>query len=358
MALVEGIADRLNRRAPTPFVTPPARPRHTLAMVARQCRAIKRWQRNAVMDVLLSVRKTCCCCGAQSTQPIYAGSACFSEADAPLDGSAIAGRLNRGMQICQECGYAAPSLDAAPRGMGRGDIRVALASAPYRNALRQRDATDVRQACATRWLAYATAFEAVLAPEQAGLAWANAATELEQARLHRLGSSEKASQPDPEQAQAARRKAIGYLGQVFEAEFGPASGTATLPGMRRALRRWRLGEKAFRPVRWSAADHLVTDTSRDMRFELACTLTDLLRRTGEFVAARTVALRALHAGQVPGHLAATLSFQLRLCHEAATGSFRQRDLVDTIVAFPVHAGVEHAAHEPAEGYPGGLITAA
>ena len=357
MALVERVADRLNRRPSTLFVTPPARLRHTLAMVARQCRAIKRWPRHAVMDVLLSVRKTCCCCGAQSTQPIYAGSACFSEAGAPLDGSAIAGRLNRGMQTCPECGYASPNLDAAPGRMSQGDIRIALASAPYRNALRQRRATDVRHACATRWLAYATAFESVLAPEQAGLAWTNAAIELEQARLHRLGSSEKDSHPDLEQAQAARRKAIGYLGQVFEAEFGSASGTTTLPGIRRALRRWWLGEKAFRPVRWSAADHLVTNTSCDMRFELACTLTDLLRRTGEFVAARTIALRTLHAGQVPGHLAATLSFQLRLCHEAATGSFHQRDLVDTVVALPVQPSVEHAAAEPMGSYLGSLAAA-
>ena len=310
------------------------------------------------MDVLLSVRKTCCCCGAQGMQPIYAGSDRFSEASAPLDGSAIAGRLNRGMQVCLECGYAAPSLDVAPRGMTADDIRVALASASYQTALRQRDATDVRQASATRWLAYATAFEGALAPEQAGLAWTNAAAELEQARLQRLGSCEKDSEPDPEQAQAARRKAIGYLIQVFEAEFGPASGTAMLPGLRRALRRWWLGERAFRPVRWSAADHLVTDTSSQMRFELACTLTDLLRRTGEFVAARTIALRALHTGQAPHPLAATLSFQLRLCHEAATGSFRRRDLVDTIVAFPAPPTVEHAAtDEPMEGYQGGLAAA-
>ena len=310
------------------------------------------------MDVLLSVRKTCFCCGAHGTQPIYSASDRFGDAGAPLDGSAIAGRLNRGMQVCEDCGYAAPSLDDAPRGMSAGDVRVALESAPYQSALRRREATDVRQASATRWLAYATAFEDALAPEQAGLAWTNAAAELEQARLQRLGSCEKDSEPDPEQAQAARRKAIGHLIQVFEAEFGPASGTAMLPGLRRALRRWWLGERAIRPVRWSAADHLVADTSAEMRFELACTLTDLLRRTGEFTAARTIALRALHAGQAPHHLAATLSFQLRLCHEAATGSFRQRDLVDTVVAFPALPAAEHAAADQLmEGYQGGLAAA-
>jgi len=327
-------------------------------MVARQCRVIKRWQRNVVMDVLLSVRKTCCCCGAQSTQPIYAEAASFSEANAPLDGSAGAGRLNRGMQICPDCGYAAPSLDVAFPGLTAGKIHAALASAPYRHALQQRSATDVRQDSATRWLAYATAFEKALRPEQAGFAWVNAAAELEQPRLYRLGSTEKGCQPDPEQAHAARRKAIGHLTQVFEAEFGPASGAATLPALRRALRRWWLGERAVRQVRWSAAGHIVADTSSDMRFELACTLTDLLRRTGEFVAARTVALRALHTGQAPDHLAATLSFQLRLCHETATGLYRHRDLVDTVVAFPAPTNPEHAVGNMVADYQNGLAAVA
>ena len=310
------------------------------------------------MDVLLSVRKTCYCCGAQSMQPIYAGLACFSETSALLDGSAIAGRLNRGMQVCVECGYAAPSLDIAPCGVTPGDVRIILASAPYQLALQHRAATGVRQACATRWFAYATAFEGALAPEQAGLAWTNAAAELEQPRLHPLGSPEKDSVPDAEQAQAARRKAIGHLARVFEAEFGPIGGSTMLSGLRRALRRWWVGERAFRPVRWAAADHLVTDTSSHMRFELACTLTDLLRRTGEFVAARTVALRALHAGPVPDHLAATLSFQLRLCHETVTDSFRRCDLVDTVVAFPALPIPEDmAAGEPLDGYHGELAAA-
>lgn len=310
------------------------------------------------MDVLLSVTKTCCCCGAKSPQPIYADAASFSDANAPLDRSAVAGRLNRGMQLCPDCGFAAPSLDIAPRGLSADRLRAALTSEPYRHALQQRHATDVRQDSATRWLAYATAFETALAPEQAGLAWANAAVELEQVRLHRLGSAERESQPDPEHAHAARRKAIGHLLPVFEAEFGPAGGAATLPGLRRALRRWQAGEKAFRSLRWTAAEHLVTDTSSHMRFELACTLTDLLRRTGEFVAARTIALRALHTGEAPYHLAVTLSFQLRLCHETATGIYHHRDLVDTIVAFPGAPGAEHAVDEPAASYQDDPVTAA
>ncbi len=310
------------------------------------------------MDVLLSVTKTCCCCGAKSAQPIYAEAASFSDANAPLDGSAVAGRLNRGMQLCPECGFAAPSLDVAPRGLGPARLRAALTSEPYRHALRQRHAADVRQGSATRWLAYATAFETALAPEQSGLAWANAAAELEQVRLHRLGSAERESRPDPEQAHAARRKAIGHLFPVFEAEFGAAGGAATLPGLRRALRRRRVGEKAFRPLRWTAAEHRVIDTSSHMRFELACTLADLLRRTGEFVAARSVALRALHTGQAPYHLAATLSFQLRLCHETATGLYHHCDLVDTIVAFPDAPGVERTVDEPAASYRDDLATAA
>lgn len=295
------------------------------------------------MDVLLSVRNTCCCCGAQSTQPIYADSTAFAHGSSPLDGSTVVGRLNRGLQLCPDCGYAAPSLDVAPHGMTPAGLRAALAAVPYRQAL-QRRAPGVGHEAATRWLAYATAFEGALSPEHAGFAWVNAAAELEQARLHRLGSTATESQPDPEQAHLARRKAIGHLARVFEAEFGPASGPAALPALRRALRRWQLGESAFRPVRWSAVSHIVTDTSSHMRFELACTLTDLLRRTGEFVAARTIALRALHTGQAPGHLAATLSFQLRLCNEEATGLYRRRDLVDTVVAFPAPA-----AREPATG---------
>ncbi len=296
------------------------------------------------MDVLLSVRKTCCCCGAESAQPIYADAAAFEDGSAPLDGSIVAGRLNRGMQLCPECGHAAPSLDVAPSGMTPLGLRAAAAAAPYRQALQCRDATDVGDEAATRWLAYAITFESALSPERAGLAWVNAAAELEQTRLHRLGSTEIDSQPDLEQAHAARRKAIGHLARVFEAEFGPASSRGTLSGLRRALRRWRLGESAFRQVRWSAASHIVTDTSAQMRFELACTLTDLLRRTGEFVAARTVALRALHTSQVPDHLAATLSFQLRLCNEGTTALYRRCDLVDTVVAFPASP-----VHEPAAG---------
>ena len=216
-----------------------------------------------------------------------------------------------------------------------------MAAAPYRQALQRRNATDVGHEAATRWLAYAIAFEGVLSPERAGLAWVNAAAELEQARLRRLGSTATDSQPDPELAHAARRKAIGHLARVFEAEFGPASSRTTMLALRRALRRWWLGERAFRQVRWSAIDHIVTDTASHMRFELACTLTDLLRRTGEFVAARTIALRALHTGEAPGHLAVTLSFQLRLCNEGATGLYRRCDLVDTVVAFPTPL-----VHEP------------
>ena len=294
------------------------------------------------MDVLLSVKKTCCCCGAQSTQPIYADAAAFSGGNAPLDGSTVVGRLNRGMQLCPDCGHAAPSLDVAPAGLTPSGLRAAMAAAPYRQALQRRNATDVGHEAATRWLAYATAFEGALSPERAGLAWVNAAAELEQTRLHRLGSTVVESYPDPELAQAARRKAIGYLARVFEAEFGSASTRATLPVLRRALRRWWLGESAFRQVRWTAASHMVTDTSSHMRFELACTLTDLLRRTGEFVAARTIALRALHTGQAPDHLAATLSFQIRLCNESATGLYRRCDLVDTVVAFPTPVAHETA----------------
>ena len=296
------------------------------------------------MDVLLSVRKTCCCCGAVSAQPIYADAAAFADGSDPLDGSTVAGRLNRGLQLFQDCGYAAPSLDAAPGGVTPAGLRAAMMSAPYRDALRRRDAAGVGDAAATRWLAYATAFEDALPPERAGLAWVNAAAELELPRLHRLGSTGIDSQPDPEQAHAARCRAIGHLARVFEAEFGSASSPATLPALHRALRRRRIGESALRPRRWSAVGHMVTDTSSHMRFELACTLTDLLRRTGEFVAARTVALRALHTDAVPGHLAATLSFQLRLCSEAATGLYHRRELVDTVVAFPTPA-----THEPATG---------
>ena len=310
------------------------------------------------MDVLLSVRKTCCCCGAQSTQPIYADAEAFAGGSTPLDGSTVAGRLNRGMQLCPECGHAAPSLDVAPHGMAPAGIRAAMTAPAYREALQRRSATDVGHAAATRWLAYATAFESALSPERAGLAWVNAAAELEQTRLHRLGSPAADSQPDPEQAHAARRKAIGHLARVFEAEFGPASGRATLPGLRRAWRRRRIGESAFRQVRWSAVDHIVTDTSSHMRFELACTLTDLLRRTGEFVAARTVALRALHTGQAPGHLAATLSFQLRLCTEGATGLYRRCDLVDTVVAFPTPVAHEAAAEDTAVSQRVGLAEVA
>ena len=295
------------------------------------------------MDVLLSVRKTCFCCGAESAQPIYAEAAAFEDGSTPLDGSAVAGQLNRGMQLCPECGHAAPSLDVAPFGMTPAGLRAAVASAPYRQALQRRNATDVGDEAATRWLAYAITFEGALSAERAGLAWANAASELEQVRLHRLGSTATDSQPDPELAHVARCKAIGHLARVFEAEFGSASSRGTLSALRRALRRWRLGESAFRQVRWSAANHIVTDTSAHMRFELACTLTDLLRRTGEFVAARTVALRALHTGQAPDHLASTRSFSLRLCNAAATGLFRRCDLVGTVVAFPVSPVYEPAA---------------
>ena len=299
------------------------------------------------MDVLLSVRKTCCCCGAQSTQPIYADAAAFADNTAALDGSAVAGRLNRGMQVCPECEYAAPSLDEAPRSMKPAALQAAVKAVSYRQALQRRDGTGAGHAAAMRWSAYAAAFEGVLSPEQAGLAWVNAAAELEEPRLHRLGATVAYAQPDLEQAHAARRKAIGHLIRVFEAEFGPASGRARLSVLRRALRRRRAGESAFRPLRWSAENHIVVDTAPHMRFELACTLADLLRRTGEFVAARTIALRALHTGEVPDHLAATLSFQLRLCGEEATGLFRRCDLVGTVVAFPVpvahEAASDHAA---------------
>lgn len=294
------------------------------------------------MDVLLSVRKTCCCCGAQGTQPIYADAAAFTDNASVLDGSTVAGRLNRGMQVCPECGYAAPSLNVAPHGMTPADLQAVIAAAPYGQALQRRDGTGVEHEAAMRWLAYATAFESVLPPEQAGLAWANAAAELEELRLHRLGSTVAYAQPDLEQAHAARRKAISHLIRVFEAEFGPASSPGTLSSLRRALRRWQVGESAFRPLRWSAENHVVTNTAPHMRFELACTLTDLLRRTGEFVAARTIALRALHTGEAPDHLAATLSFQLRLCGEEITGLFRRCDLVSTVVAFPVPAVYEPA----------------
>lgn len=294
------------------------------------------------MDVLLSVKKTCCCCGAQSTQPIYADAAAFTDNTAALDGSTVAGRLNRGLQVCTECGYAAPSLDMAPHGMAPAGLRAALATASYRQSLHRRDGTGVDHEAAMRWFAYATAFEDALSPERAGLAWVNAAAELEQPRLHRLGSTVAHAQPDLEQAHAARRKAIGHLVRVFEAEFDPASSRTMLPALRRAVRRWRIGESAFRPMRWSAENHVVTDTAPHMRFELACTLADLLRRTGEFVAARTIALRALHTGEAPDHLAATLSFQLRLCSEGATGLFRRCDLTGTVVSFPAPV-----AHEPA-----------
>lgn len=309
------------------------------------------------MDVLLSVRKTCCCCGAASVQPIYTDAAAFADGNDPLDGSTVAGRLNRGLQLCPDCGYAAPGLDAAPRGVTPAGLRAAMLSAPYRDALRRRGAVDAGDAAATRWLAYATAFEGALSPEQAGLAWVNAAAELEQARLHRLGSTATDSRPDPEQAHAARCRAIGHLARVFEAEFGPVSGRATLPALRRAIRRLRIGESAFRPVRWSAVDHNVTDTSSHMPFELACTLADLLRRTGEFVAARTVALRALHTGQTPDHLAATLSFQLRLCSEGAIGLYRRCDLVDTVVAFPASPAHEHVTDGDMEVQPTELAAA-
>ena len=293
------------------------------------------------MDVLLSVRKTCCCCGAVSAQPIYADTAAFADGSGPLDGSTVAGRLNRGLQLCPDCGYAAPSLDVAPKGMTPAGLRAVMMSAPYRDALRRRGAADAEDAAATRWLAYATTFEDFLPPERAGLAWVNAAAELELPRLHRLGSTGIDSQPSPEQVHAARCRAIGHLVRVFEAEFGSVSGRATLPALRRALRRRRIGEPALRPLRWSAVDHVVSDTSPHMRFELACTLADLLRRTGEFVAARTVALRALHTGMAPDHLAATLSFQLRLCGEGATRLYHRCELVGTVVAFPTPA-----AHEP------------
>ena len=310
------------------------------------------------MDVLLSVRKTCCCCGAESAQSIYADAAAFENGSAPLDGSTVAGRLNRGMQLCPECGHAAPSLDVAPSGMTSAGLRAASAGASYRQALQRRDATDVSDEAATRWLAYAVTFESVLSPEHAGLAWVNAAAELEQTRLHRLGSTRAESQPDPEQVHAARCKAIGHLARVFEADFGSAGGCGTLSSLRRAVRRWRLGESAFRQVRWSAASHIVADTSPHIRFELACTLTDLLRRTGEFVAARTVALRALHTGQAPDHLAATLSFQLRLCSEGAMGLYRRCDLVGTVVAFPLSPVHEPVADGTTELQRTGLAVAA
>ncbi len=286
------------------------------------------------MDVLLSVRKTCCCCGAQSTQPIYADAAAFTDNTAALDGSTVAGRLNRGMQVCPDCGYSAPSLDMAPRRTTPAGLRAVMATAPYRQSLQRRGGTDADHEAAMRWQAYAAAFESSLSPERAGLAWVNAAAELEQRCLHRLGSTAAYAQPDLEQAHAARRKAIGHLGRVFEAEFGAASSRTMLPALRRAVRRRKIGERAFRPMRWSAEGHVVTDTAPHMRFELACTLADLLRRTGEFIAARTIALRALHTGEAPDHLAATLSFQLRLCSEGATGLFRRCDLVGTVVAFP------------------------
>ena len=200
-------------------------------MVAYHCPAIKRWQRNVVMDVLLSVGKTCFCCGALGTQPIYAEATPLADAVAALDGSLTSGRLNRGMQVCQECGYCAPALDTAPRRLSAGKVRAALAASSYSQALGRRGASDARQPSATRWLAYATAFEDLLTPEQAGQAWVNAAAELEQPRLHRLGSAERDSHPDMEGAHMARRKAIGHLTPLFEAEFGAASGASMLSGL-------------------------------------------------------------------------------------------------------------------------------
>lgn len=288
------------------------------------------------MDVLLSATKTCCCCGAASLQAVYADAAAFAEGErsATLDGAIVTGRLNRGMQVCDSCGYSAPDLQAMPDGVNSQALQDAITDGFYQAALRRRGAGSGTQATATRWVAYADAFDGVLTPEQAGMAWVNAAAELEQPRLHRIGSEDRASSPKPEQADAARRRAITHLMLVFEAEFVQTGGHVVLSGLRRTFNRWRIGERPVRATRWSARDHVIIDTSHEIRFELACALTDMLRRTGEFVAARSVALRALHTGQCPNHLAKTLSFQIRLSRAEDVASYRQRDRVGTIVAFP------------------------
>lgn len=304
------------------------------------------------MDVLLSVKKTCFCCGAVSIHPVHAAASAFDEGEpgALLDGAGITGRLDRGMQVCAACGYAAPDLQAAPSGMSASAVRDTLAGQIFRDGFRRRGAAEVTQASATRWLAYAAAFEEKLSPEQAGLAWVNAAAELELPRLHRIGGRDQAGAPEPEQADAARRRAVTHLMRVFDAEFELAGTPGLLPGLRRAWRRLRIGETALRPVRWSARDHRVADTSSEMRFEIACTLADLLRRSGEFVAARAVALRALHAGMVPQHLAETLSFQIRLCRQEDTVAYRHKDRIGTVVAFPVTAEPSERTELDVEGW--------
>lgn len=296
------------------------------------------------MDVLLSAKKMCCCCGAQGEQPVYAETAAFADGEqtATLDGATVAGRLNRGMQRCDACGYSAPDLEVMPGDMSRAGLQAAFASSAYQDALRRRGAADAAHSTATRWVAYAQAFDTVIAPEQAGMAWVNAAAELDQQHLHRIGAADRANPPQPDQADAARRQAVTHLARVFDAEFGQASASGK-SGLRRAFGRWRIGERLRRPTRWSARDHAVLDTSHEMRFELACTLADMLRRTGEFVAARNVALRALHTGRTPPHLAATLSFQLRLSQAGDVALYQQRDRVSTIVAFPVASTVVEAA---------------
>ena len=301
------------------------------------------------MDVLLAIKTTCRCCGTTSTQPVTAPTLGFEGAAgrAALDGVATDRGLRRGLQLCPACAYAAPSLACVPGPAGRA--RAVLASRTHRAALGRRAAAAAGEPTrddATRWLAYAEGFARDLPPEAAGLAWVHAAAELEQPALHRLGSREAQPAIAASAAEAARRAAIAQLQPLFDAEFGPAL-PRPLAALRRALARRRLGETLRRPAVWRVVDHHMTDRRAEGRFALACTLTDLLRRVGEFVAAESVALRALHDPAVPPHMAGLLGYQLRLSRSRDDARHEQHLVPGNVVALPAPVEREVFAAEQA-----------
>ncbi len=288
------------------------------------------------MDVLLTITVSCPCCSARSAQPVTTAIRGFRPGmRAALDGVATDPGPRRGLQLCPSCGHAAPSL--AEAGATPALLRTAVAAPEHGAALGRRcvgATARPQRAEAMRWLAYATTLAPHLAPEAAGLAYVHAAAELEQPQLLPLGATGPQPACAAEAAEQARRAAIAHLMPVLDAEFGPAILPRPLAVLRRALARWRLGERMRRPAAWHVSGHHIEDRRAEGRFELACTLADLLRRAGEFVAAESVALRALRDAAVPAHLAALLGYQLRLARSRDQARHEQHAVPGNVVALP------------------------
>ncbi len=289
------------------------------------------------MDVLLTVSTTCGCCGTTGKQPVTPAVLGFDGDAGPaaLDGLATERGSRRGLQLCASCGLAAPSLARAPRG-----ARAVLAGETHRRALGHRCTAAAGRPGrddATRWLAYAEGFAALLPPEAAGIAWAHAAAELEQPHLLPLGAREAQPAPDEAAAAAARHAAVARLMPLFEAEFAGARLPRPVAALRRVMRRLRLGERVRRPAAWRVEGHAMADRRAEGRFELACLLVDLLRRVGEFGTAESVALRALHDSAVPARLAPLLGHQLRLARSRDDARHELGSVRSTVVALPVPA---------------------